>query len=100
MDAHEEYLRRRRKALRIIAAIFAAVLTVACAVTASIALPDCRGADPRPIEEIYRIEAPTDTIAADSTHSRRSDKKQQKEQPAQGPVRSPLDEAVPSVRFQ
>lgn len=99
MDAHEEYLRRRRKALRIIAAVFGAILIVACAVTASIALPDCRGADPRPIEEIYRIETPTDTIAADSTHSL-SGKTQQKEQPAQGPVRSPLDEAVPSVVFQ
>lgn len=99
MDAHEEYLRRRRKALRIIAAVFGAILIVACAVTASIALPDCRGADSRPIEEIYRIETPTDTIAADSTHSL-SGKTQQKEQPAPGPVRSPLDEAVPSVVFQ
>lgn len=93
MDAHEEYLRRRRKALRIIAAVFAAVvLLVFGAIAASVAMPECSGADPRPIEEIYRIEAPTDTIAPDSTRRQRSGKKQ----PAPRPERSPLDEAVPS----
>lgn len=92
MDAHEEYLRRRRKAWRLALAALAAVLLILGGIVASVALPDCNGADSRPIEEIYRIEVPTDTIAPDSTRRPRSGKKQ----PAQRPARSPLDEAVPS----